>query len=135
MDQPERPPRLCVSVVPFMTVDYETPTRRSFDLRTTIETFGPLVALIVLVIATTVIEHSTRDNPVFLSVFMGLVMTDIKQVVAYSTLNSLGLMMVALGFGEAGVGPCIASGSQTWKGNCADLPIAPPNKNAVATVR
>jgi NADH-quinone oxidoreductase subunit L len=39
-----------------------------------------------------------------LSVCMGLVMTDIKRVVAYSTLNSLGLMMVALGFGEAGVG-------------------------------
>ncbi len=34
---------------------------------------------------------------------MGLVMTDIKRVVAYSTLNSLGLMMVALGFGESGV--------------------------------
>jgi len=40
----------------------------------------------------------------FLSVFMGLVMTDIKRVVAYSTLNSLGLMMVALGLGEDGVG-------------------------------
>jgi NADH-quinone oxidoreductase subunit L len=40
----------------------------------------------------------------FLSVFMGLVMNDIKRVVAYSTLNSLGLMMIALGFGEAGVG-------------------------------
>jgi NADH-quinone oxidoreductase subunit L len=40
----------------------------------------------------------------FLSVFMGLVMSDIKRVVAYSTLNSLGLMFVALGFGEAGVG-------------------------------
>jgi NADH-quinone oxidoreductase subunit L len=40
----------------------------------------------------------------FLSIFMGLVMTDIKRVVAYSTLNSLGLMMVALGFGEPGVG-------------------------------
>ena len=43
----------------------------------------------------------------FLSVFMGLVMSDIKRVVAYSTLNSLGLMMVALGFGEAGVGPAM----------------------------
>ncbi|MPZ47781.1 MAG: hypothetical protein GEU75_00415 [Dehalococcoidia bacterium] len=43
----------------------------------------------------------------FLSVFMGLVMTDIKQVIAYSTLNSLGLMMVALGFGEAGVAPAM----------------------------
>jgi NADH-quinone oxidoreductase subunit L len=39
----------------------------------------------------------------FMSCGMGLVMTDIKRVVAYSTLNSLGLMMVALGFGEAGV--------------------------------
>ncbi len=43
----------------------------------------------------------------FLSVGMGLVMTDIKRVVAYSTLNSLGLMMVALGFGEPGVGPAM----------------------------
>jgi NADH-quinone oxidoreductase subunit L len=40
----------------------------------------------------------------FLSIFMGLVMTDIKRVVAYSTLNSLGLMMVALGLGTPGVG-------------------------------
>ena len=35
----------------------------------------------------------------FLSAGMGLVMTDIKRVVAYSTLNSLGLMFVALGAG------------------------------------
>ncbi len=40
----------------------------------------------------------------FMSVSMGLVMTDVKRVIAYSTLNSLGLMMVALGFGAAGVG-------------------------------
>jgi NADH-quinone oxidoreductase subunit L len=40
----------------------------------------------------------------FLSAFMGLAATDIKRVVAYSTLNSLGLMMVALGIGEHGVG-------------------------------
>ena len=39
-----------------------------------------------------------------MSVGMGMVMTDIKRVVAYSTLNSLGLMMIALGFGENGVG-------------------------------
>ncbi len=43
----------------------------------------------------------------FLSVFMGLVMRDIKQVIAYSTLNSLGLMFVSLGFGEAGVAPAM----------------------------
>ncbi len=36
----------------------------------------------------------------FMSAFMGLVMTDIKRVIAYSTLNSLGLMMVALGVGS-----------------------------------
>jgi NADH-quinone oxidoreductase subunit L len=34
---------------------------------------------------------------VFISVLMGLVMTDIKRVIAYSTINSLGLMFVALG--------------------------------------
>lgn len=36
----------------------------------------------------------------FISAFMGLVMTDVKKVVAYSTINSLGLMMVALGVGS-----------------------------------
>jgi NADH-quinone oxidoreductase subunit L len=36
----------------------------------------------------------------FLSAFLGLVMTDIKRVVAYSTINSLGLMFVALGVGH-----------------------------------
>ena len=35
----------------------------------------------------------------FLSAGMGLVVTDIKRVVAYSTLNSLGLMFIALGVG------------------------------------
>ena len=39
----------------------------------------------------------------FLSATMGLVMTDIKRVVAYSTLNSLGLMFVALGSGSVTV--------------------------------
>jgi NADH-quinone oxidoreductase subunit L len=39
----------------------------------------------------------------FLSATMGLVMTDIKKVVAYSTLNSLGLMFVALGSGSVTV--------------------------------
>jgi NADH-quinone oxidoreductase subunit L len=37
-----------------------------------------------------------------LSVFMGLAQRDIKRVVAYSTLNSLGLMFVALGVGAVG---------------------------------
>jgi NADH-quinone oxidoreductase subunit L len=36
----------------------------------------------------------------FLAAFLGIVMTDIKRVVAYSTINSLGLMFVALGVGS-----------------------------------
>ena len=28
---------------------------------------------------------------------------------------------------ETGVGPSMASGSQTYSGNCADLPVAPMN--------
>jgi NADH-quinone oxidoreductase subunit L len=36
----------------------------------------------------------------FLSATLGLVMTDIKRVIAYSTINSLGLMFVALGLGS-----------------------------------
>jgi len=39
----------------------------------------------------------------FMSATMGLVMTDIKHVVAYSTLNSLGLMFIALGAGSVTV--------------------------------
>jgi NADH-quinone oxidoreductase subunit L len=38
----------------------------------------------------------------FLSAFIGLAQRDIKRVVAYSTLNSLGLMFVALGAGAVG---------------------------------
>src|SRR5664279_694461 len=35
---------------------------------------------------------------------------------------------------ETGVGPSIASGSQTYNGNCADLPHAPTNSNKQAAV-
>src|SRR5476651_336027 len=35
---------------------------------------------------------------------------------------------------EIGVGPSIESGSQTCSGNCADLPIAPINRQMQATV-
>ena len=35
---------------------------------------------------------------------------------------------------EIGVGPSIESGSHTCKGNCADLPIAPMNRQMQATV-
>ena len=33
-----------------------------------------------------------------------------------------------------GVGPSMASGSQTWSGNCADLPMAPRKNNTAAAV-
>ena len=35
---------------------------------------------------------------------------------------------------EIGVGPSIESGSQTWSGNCALLPIAPMNRQMQMTV-
>ena len=35
---------------------------------------------------------------------------------------------------ETGVGPSIASGSQTYSGNCADLPQAPTNSSRQAAV-
>ena len=35
---------------------------------------------------------------------------------------------------DTGVGPSIASGSQTWSGNCALLPIAPRNSNSAIAV-
>src|SRR3569623_988325 len=35
---------------------------------------------------------------------------------------------------EIGVGPSIESGNQTCKGNCADLPMAPMNRQMHATV-
>ena len=35
---------------------------------------------------------------------------------------------------EMGVGPSIESGSQTCSGNCADLPIAPMNRQMQITV-
>src|SRR6266508_225120 len=34
-----------------------------------------------------------------------------------------------------GVGPAIASGSQEWSGNWADLPTTPPSSSSVARVR
>ena len=35
---------------------------------------------------------------------------------------------------ETGVGPSIASGSQMWSGNCADLPTAPEKRPSVKPV-
>ena len=36
---------------------------------------------------------------------------------------------------DAGVGPSMASGSQSWKGNWADLPRMPRSSSTIATVR
>ena len=35
---------------------------------------------------------------------------------------------------ETGVGPSMASGSQVWSRNCADLPMAPMNSSRQSTV-
>ena len=36
---------------------------------------------------------------------------------------------------ETGVGPAMASGSQTYSGICADLPVAPTNSSRPMAVR
>ena len=43
-------------------------------------------------------------------------------------------MVAAWMSAEMGVGPSIESGNHTCKGNCADLPMAPINKQMQATV-
>src|SRR5688572_14744590 len=100
-------------------IDYETPTRRAFDLRTTVETFGPLVALLVLVIATTIIEHSTRDNPVFLSVENWL---NILKHNAFVGIVAIGMTIVIIAGGiDLSVGSLVAmaGGLGMWLMNIA----------------
>ena len=46
-----------------------------------------------------------------------------------ATMNTPAVTMVAAWIrAETGVGPSMASGSQVWSRNCADLPIAPMNR-------
>jgi hypothetical protein len=44
-------------------------------------------------------------------------------------------MVAAWMSAETGVGPSIASGSQTWSGTCADLPTAPQKMQSTAAER
>ncbi len=49
-------------------------------------------------------------------------------------MNTPAVTMVAAWMrADTGVGPSIASGSQVWSRNCADLPIAPMNRRKQAT--
>ncbi len=53
-----------------------------------------------------------------------------------ATMNTPAVTMVAAWMrAETGVGPSIASGSQVWSRNCADLPIAPMNRSRQASVQ
>jgi hypothetical protein len=53
-----------------------------------------------------------------------------------ATRNTPAVTMVAAWIrAETGVGPSMASGSQTWSGICADLPMAPMNSRMQITVR
>ena len=53
-----------------------------------------------------------------------------------ATMNTPAVTIVAAWMrAETGVGPSIASGSQVWSRNCADLPIAPMNRSRQASVR
>ena len=54
---------------------------------------------------------------------------------ARATRNTPATTMVAAWIRAlTGVGPSIASGSQTWKGTCADFPMAPRNRSTAAIV-
>ena len=51
------------------------------------------------------------------------------------TMNTPAVTMVAAWISAlTGVGPSIASGSQVWSPNCADLPIAPMNRRMHSSV-
>ncbi len=52
-----------------------------------------------------------------------------------ATMNTPAVTMVAAWISaETGVGPSMASGSQVWRRNCADLPMAPMNSSRHSTV-
>src|SRR5881409_3078800 len=62
---------------------------------------------------------STTDLAVSLNSYKGDMRATIKMPAV--------TMVAAWISAEIGVGPSIESGSQTWSGTCADLPIAPTN--------
>jgi hypothetical protein len=69
---------------------------------------------------------STNDSAVSDSSNSGLMRATMKMPAV--------TMVAAWISAEIGVGPSIESGSQTWSGNCALLPIAPMNRQMHATV-
>jgi ribose transport system permease protein len=94
-------------------------TRRSFDWRIAIETFGPVLALVVLVIVTTIIEHATRENPVFMSVENWL---NILKQNAFVGIVAIGMTIVIIGGGiDLSVGSLVAmaGGIGVWLMNAA----------------
>ena len=60
-----------------------------------------------------------------IAAFMGLAQRDIKRVVAYSTLNSLGLMFVALGFGARSARRCCTCSRTPSSRRCSSSAAAP----------
>src|SRR5581483_1215091 len=70
--------------------------------------------------ATTFIDSGARTNSAF----------------ERATMYTPAVTMVAAWISaETGVGPSMASGNQTYSGNCADFPHAPTNSSSVAAVR
>jgi ribose transport system permease protein len=102
-----------------MTLETDIPTQRRFDWRSTVETFGPVLALVVLVIVTAAIEHATRDVPVFLSWENGL---NILKHNAFVGIVAIGMTLVIISGGiDLSVGSLVAmaGGLGMWLMNIA----------------
>jgi ribose transport system permease protein len=114
-------------------LEHETPSRRSFDWRSTIETFGPLLALVLLVVVTSIIEHSITDNPRFLSAENWL---NILRQNAFVGIVAIGMTFVIIAGGiDLSVGSLVAmsAGLGMWLMNCcigASKYIAENKENA-----
>ncbi len=101
-----------------MTDSSTIPARR-FDLRAVVETFGPIVALIVLVIVTALIEIATSDRPVFMSAENWL--NIIKQN-SFVGIVAIGMTLVIIAGGiDLSVGSLVAmaGGLGVWLMNIA----------------
>ena len=72
-----------------------------------------------------------QPMPAMVSAASGVTITKLTRTSMYTPAATI---VAAWMSAETGVGPSIASGSQTWSGNWADLPTAPMKRHSAATV-